>query len=601
MAWEMLIFKHSYLPGFDALGLTAGQAEQVDMANGVYLSPVMTQTFTNPQTGQFDPEMQRQFVSGIDADPSGNASTIWNYLKEQSFNQRVMSKYLSLVTQGMNVSAADLQRGVDDAGATVNGRYISQSYTTIADSLIKVSDSDIRAYYRDNKERFRQQESRGIEYVLFDMLPSDADFAEAAERVADIAAEFEAAEDPMQYAQANSQQNPDTRFVSPASLDTSLAGLVSGSEKMVGPTLRGQEYTISRLAATRMMPDTLGAKHILLPATSATLADSLVTVLRRGSDFAALSAEFSIDPGAQTQGGDLGRFAPEQMIPEFSEACIAASRGDIFTVNSQYGLHVVQLTYKTAPTLKAQIATVVYTVDPSPATEQSIYSNASSFAAAAAGSTEKFRDAASTEGLSPRIARISGTESNVQGLNNSRELVRWAFTANQGNTSTILDIDGDYVVANLNEVRHQGTAPVQQVASDIRMMLVQKEKGRMIAEKMSAAGSTLDAAATDLGVEATLVNDLQYGAFFLDGPAGMEMKLIGAMSAGRTTGQLSKPVEGSTGVFLFDITGVAMLDSNAPESEKVRLEAAAQSYIAERVNMALLEESEITDSRAKYF
>ncbi len=597
MAWEAMILKHSFLPGFEAMGIAAGDAEQIDMTSGVYLSPVIQGTFVNRSTGMYDPEMLRQFIANRDNDPSGNSSMLWDYLKEQMVNQRLMSKYISLVTNSFTVNQVEIEQGVKDANSLTSGRYISLPYNTIADSLVKVTDSQVKKYYNEHKQAFKQGESRTVRYVVFDMLPSDEDYAAAEARVAELATEFAAADEPMQYAQANSQQNPDTRFVRVENLETGIAALVSGAAKFYGPTLRGDVYTMARLAATKMAPDTIGAKHILLQPTDTALADSLLSVIRKGGDFASLAGEFSLDKNAA--GGDLGRFAPEQMIAEFSDACLKAAKGDIFTVNTQFGLHVVQLTYKSAPVLKAQIATVIHTVEPSQKTEQEIYGQASNFAVAAAGSAEKFDAAVSAEGLSARTARIRNTERNVQGLDNSRELVHWAYTAKKGAVSTIMEVGGGYVIASLAEVRHQGIASVQEVSSDIRQILIREEKGKMLAEKLSAAGSSLDQAAQTLALEPQTVTDLQTGAFFIDG-AGVEQKLIGAFCA-TPAGQTGKPVQGMSGVFLFEVTNVATADNATPESEKVRLEAAAQAYIAERVAQALGEESKITDTRVKFF
>ena len=89
MAWQSLIMKYAYQPGFEELGLNATEAEQIDMVNGVYLSPVVTATFVNPQTQSFDPTLLRNFISNLGADPSGRAQLLWNYLKEQMNDRRV--------------------------------------------------------------------------------------------------------------------------------------------------------------------------------------------------------------------------------------------------------------------------------------------------------------------------------------------------------------------------------------------------------------------------------------------------------------------------------------------------------------------------------
>ena len=65
LAWEQLIMDNSLKPGFDRMGMTVSEAEQLDMLDGVYLSPVVTSTFVNPSTGLFDPHFMKSFMSSV--------------------------------------------------------------------------------------------------------------------------------------------------------------------------------------------------------------------------------------------------------------------------------------------------------------------------------------------------------------------------------------------------------------------------------------------------------------------------------------------------------------------------------------------------------
>lgn len=599
MAWESMITKYSYNPGFDYLGISVEEAEQVDMVNGSYISPVISTTFVNRSTGVYDPAMLKGFISNLDADPSGRSRMMWDYLKGQMNEQRAKSKYFTLVSMGMFVNDLEVEAGVTAANNLYNARYIDQNYSLIADSTVKVSDSEIKSYYSSHKAMFKQGASRDVEYVVFDLLPSEQDYADAQKYIDELSVEFAASETPMQYATLNSQAAPDARYYKESQLDAKIAAALYGKSGVTyGPVLEGDTYTIARLSEMKNFPDSLGARHILLDASATTLADSLVNVLKKGSDFATLATEFSTDQAANAKGGDLGKFAPEQMIPVFSDACIKANTGDIFTVNSQFGIHVVQLTFKSPLTPKAQIATITYKVEPSEFTQQSVYADASKFISAATGSYENFKKATTEAALSKRVARIKNTDRTVSGMENSRELVRWAFTSEKGNVSQIMEIGGDYVVSAVTDVREDGIAPVEQAVAAIKSILIQQKKGDMLAQKM--AGSSLDAVASSLGIEVKEVTDLQFGAFYIDG-VGVEQKLIGAICGGAPLNTLSKAVKGSSGVFLFDVNNITIADNATSESEKVRLEAMATSYINERVSQALVEASNVKDWRVKFF
>ncbi len=597
-AWEQLIMKYAYAPAFKKLGFLVSNAEQVDMINGVYLSPVITSTFVNPSTGSFDAELLKNFLGNVGND--NVAYAIWEFLKNQMNQNRLMTKYFALVSGGFFANDLEVEQGLAAANTTYGARVVSKSYSDVPDSLVNVTSAEIRKYYDEHKRMFRQGESRDVEYVVFDVFPSEEDYAEAKKYIDEVAAEFATTDTPMQYATLNSQKKPDTRYYKESDLDTKMAAIAFGKDagKMYGPVLNNDVYTISRLSDTRMLPDTIGARHILLAKDQKALADSLVGVIRKGSDFATLAATFSQDPTAAQNGGDLGHFAPEQMIPEFSEACIAARQGDVFTVESMYGLHVVNLTYKTKSVKKAQIATIIYRVDPSATTQQKIYTEANSFLAAAAGGYDAFKQAVNDAALSKRNVRIRNTDRTISGLDDAKELIRWSFNNKAGTVSQIMEIDENYVIAALAEVRKEGIAPVEQVAAQIRATLLNKAKAAYLANEMK--GGSLDEIASAVGVEPKSVGDLQFSSFYVP-EFGAEPRLIGAICGGAAEKTLSKPVEGFTALYLFEVDSVTTTEEATAESEKVRLDATALYYVNERCIQALAEESDIKDMRVKFF
>ncbi len=599
VTWDQMIRRYSYEPSFESMGLTVSDAEQVDMVGGNYISPVILQTFVNPQTGMFDREFLKEFLSNVDYDQ--NAYRMWDYLKDQMLQHREMTKLSALVRNGFGVNELEVSEGVRDANNIYAARVAWQTYASVPDSLINITGTQVRDYYAAHKKAFRQSASRDIEYVVFDLVPSEEDYAAAKEYIDQIAAEFNESEMPMQYATINSQVRPDIRYYPENQLEPQLAAIAFGKRKgeTYGPVLSGDKYTVSRLSDIKMMPDSLGARHILVGRDRKPLADSLLGVLKSGGDFAALAEEYSADPGSARNGGDLGRFAPEQMITEFSEACVAANQGDIFTVESPYGIHVVELLYKSRPVEKAQIATITYAVEPSEPTQQEVYGRASSFLSAAGSTLEGFRQAVNDEVLAKRNVRIRNTDRTISGMDNSRELVRWAFNNDEGAVSGIMEVDGSYVVAALTEVREDGTATLKQASPEIRAVLMREARGRLLAEKVLGA-TTVEEAAEAFDTDVHDVQDVQFASFYIP-DVGVEPKLIGAICGGVPEGVLSAPVEGASGLYVFEITDVSEKDNVTEESERVRLEANLQNYLPQRLQQALVEESEVTDRRVRFF
>ena len=98
-------------------------------------------------------------------------------------------------------------------------------------------------------------------------------------------------------------------------------------------------------AVKQMHPqEEVHARHILVPTEDE--ARAIETQLKGGADFAALAKEKSKDPGA-ANGGDLGWFTKDQMVPEFADAAFKLDKGQISDpVHTQFGWHIIQVVDK---------------------------------------------------------------------------------------------------------------------------------------------------------------------------------------------------------------------------------------------------------------
>lgn len=597
--WELMITKYAYRPGFEKMGLSACEAEQFDMVNGVYISPVISQIFVNQNTGQYDPEMVKNFVSRIGSDQTGRLAAVWDYNKQQMIDQRVMTKYYSLLSKGQFVTDLEIEAGVTTANNKYSVDYVKLDYSIIPDLSVEATNAEMKKWYAAHEIQYKQGASRDINYVSFDLVPSTEDFAQAKTYIDEIATEFATSATPLQYAKLSSSEQIDQRYVKRSDIDPEIAQVVLADRKaMYGPALNGDVYTIARFSEEKNLPDSIGAKHILVPATDTQLADSLVNVLKSGGDFAALSAQYSMDKQANQRGGDLGIFPPEYMIPEFSEACVKANKGDIFTITTQYGVHVVQLTYKSALTPKFQIAQIKYKVQPSDVTQQIMYGKASAFVTKVAGVPENFVKVALEDKLPLMEGNIANRDREILGLKNSGEIVRWAFNGEKGDISQILEIDGNYILAIISQVKEDGIAPFEQVKEAVRTAVIKEKKFEQIAKKVAGATSIAEVASKE-GVEVVKIDSIKMSDFYING-LGIEQRFIGAI-CGSKQGIVSKPVKGTAGVFVFAVTNVANSEQATFESEKVKLEATTNSYISERARMALEQKAEIKDWRVKFF
>ncbi|MBO5805689.1 MAG: SurA N-terminal domain-containing protein [Tidjanibacter sp.] len=595
-AWNDMVMANAYSPSFTKLGLTISDAEVVDMIQGGFISPVISSFFADPATGTYSPEVLRNFLAQIDANPA--VLDLWNYIKKKAAEQRLVSNFSTLVSAGFAASELDVNNSVAAANTSSNAKIVVKPYYAIADSLVAApTSSEIKAYYNDHKELFRQTAQRNVEYVVFNIEPSEEDFATAKEEVEALAEEFKAAENVLGFATANTHGTVDSRYYAEDKIAAEYKPYAFGKQKgqLYGPVLNGTTYKMARISNVRQMPDEIGARHILLSFDQQDLADSIQTALRKGAKFAELAQKYSLD-GSAAEGGDLGRFAPEAMVPEFSEALLAAKLNEVVKVESQFGIHIAQLTYRSKPIRKAQVAEITYEVVAGDATIQKAANEANSFIAAA--NKSDFATAVSELGVAKRTARIRNTDRTVTGLNDARELVRWAYNNKVGKVSSTMEIDGDYVVATVTDIRKEGYLPIKEASSRIVNQLRNEAKLAWVAEQIEGT-TTIEEAAEKLGVEVVESNDVFGNANNIVG-VGPDMKLVGAIAAAEE-GVVSTPVAGNYGVYVFTVDGRTASETINAVDEKIRLESQELFYINERIDQALRDGAEIEDNRVRFF
>jgi peptidyl-prolyl cis-trans isomerase C len=115
--------------------------------------------------------------------------------------------------------------------------------------------------------------------------------------------------------------------------------------KEVGPTVT-EEAIRARYdhdVAGKPGEEEVHAKHILVDSEAE--AKKIIADLKGGADFAALAKQYSKDPSGAQQGGDLGFFKKDEMVPEFATAAFALQPGQVSQtpVHSQFGWHVILL------------------------------------------------------------------------------------------------------------------------------------------------------------------------------------------------------------------------------------------------------------------
>ena len=582
-------------PGFDKMGLRVTEPERMSMVSGQHPSQAFYNAFADPRTGEYNVAAVHQFLS--EAEANAQAQLAWAQLNEQARMEREVAKFLGLIKGGVYVNSLEVANGVNSANNTYAGKWAGKKYSAVPDSLIQLKSSDIKAYYNSHKNMFKQTPSRALSYVVFEVSPTDDDMLALEKSVAEVGAQFAATEELKSFVRANRNGKIADNYVSAKQLSEEEAkALLDGAT--YGPVLKNNEWTMARALDTKIVPDSMGIRHIVLPYTQEALADSLLTVLKGGADFAQVAAQYSVYDATAANGGEVGVMPFSAFSGEFAAALANAKTGDIVKIASGDAIQLMQVYRADKPSKHVQVASITYPVEASAATRRDIHNQAGTFSVNAKGSVEAFNDAASAAAVTPRIASLAQGERTIRGLEDSRDVARWAYGAEVGDVSEIFPVGKDYVIAMLTEIDDNEFAPLEKVSAQIRAQVLRDKKYDYIVKELS--GSTLDEQAKSLGTEVADFDNVTFGAFYVNGP-GFEPRLIGAISSTTEKGVLSAPVKGLSGVYVFEVDDIQTSDKQTAEGEKVRAQAMAESMAQQFSVQAIQQMAKIQDLRGKYF
>lgn len=594
-AWQALIGKYVLTLGFDKMGLRVTEPERMSMVSGQHPSQAFYNAFADPRTGEYNVAAVHQFLS--EAEANAQAQQAWAQLNEQARMEREVAKFLGLIKGGVYVNSLEVANGVNSANNTYAGKWAGKKYSAVPDSLIQLKSSDIKAYYNSHKNMFKQTPSRALSYVVFEVSPTDDDMLALEKSVAEVGAQFAATEELKSFVRANRNGKIADNYVSAKQLSEEEAkALLDGAT--YGPVLKNNEWTMARALDTKIVPDSMGIRHIVLPYTQEALADSLLTVLKGGADFAQVAAQYSVYDATAANGGEVGVMPFSAFSGEFAAALANAKTGDIVKIASGDAIQLMQVYRADKPSKHVQVASITYPVEASAATRRDIHNQAGTFSVNAKGSVEAFNDAASAAAVTPRIASLAQGERTIRGLEDSRDVARWAYGAEVGDVSEIFPVGKDYVIAMLTEIDDNEFAPLEKVSAQIRAQVLRDKKYDYIVKELS--GSTLDEQAKSLGTEVADFDNVTFGAFYVNGP-GFEPRLIGAISSTTEKGVLSAPVKGLSGVYVFEVDDIQTSDKQTAEGEKVRAQAMAESMAQQFSVQAIQQMAKIQDLRGKYF
>jgi peptidyl-prolyl cis-trans isomerase D len=617
VTWDNMIQDMLMEKQYDKLGIYVTNDELKDLIIGEKPHPAIAQLFTDPQTGVFNRQAFNAFMQRIQNEgEESQEKTYYLFIENEIFRQRMNIKYQNLIKKGLYATSLEALRQQQESSRNIDLDYLVENFNTVSDSSIHVEEDDLKKYYKENINRYKQEESRDVHYVYFDVVPSPSDFKTAQQWINNILPDFEKAEDIKQFVNIESDVPFDAKNYNEGELPDTLNAFMFKAAKgaVYGPYFEKNAYKISRLAAINYLPDSVKARHILLRANQNNAqvvfkqADSLMNLIKKGADFAQLAMVYSSDGSAQS-GGDLGWFREGQMVKAFSDSCFHAKKGELKLVATQYGLHIIQVLDQSPLIKQIQVGTLVKNVVPSEATDHEYYVKANEFAGLN-NTYDKFNKAIESGNLTAnsKVAlRLGPMDKKVNDMESARQLVTWAYKAKEHDvTSTVFKFGYKYVVAALDKVREKGFIPLTDIRADIENRVRQQKKAEKISatiESKSAGTKSLEDLAKNLGVQTQTIAGLHFTSTSL-GNAGVEPKAIAAATA-LEKGKISGPIVGENGVYVLTVNNIDQPSEKEQKSKVPTFRNYIERNYGARTNYyayeALKELAKIKDNRREFY
>ena len=626
--WQQYVSELVIKPQFDKIGITVSDDEVYER---VVANPVQAvlQQISDPKTGRVNDQIARpdgsldvvkwkQVIQNLPAEQEMAIRQIEDNVK----STRYYEKFRSLINKGLYITSAQVKAASAESRAKANFTFVAKRFDSVSDSTIKLTESDIQKYYNDNSYKFiNPQTTRKIEYVAFNVVPSEKDLADIEKDAQRAASEFKgkSMKEDSAFIQQESENGAitiqdftkKTMIIRDSSVFTSPVGTV------FGPYNEGAYFKIYKLEAVNSVADSARVRHILIgindPKTNQPKrsmpqakreADSLLTLIKNKTvTFDTLVKTVSDDLGSTDKGGDYGWFDENKgFVDPFKNAGLMGTKGNISVVETQFGYHIIEvLDVSKAHHNSYKVAQIFKLIAPSDETNQKIFAEANEFGGMN-NTAELFDKAVEAKKLTKRIAdNIKEGDRQLPGLQQAKELVRWVYSAKKGDVSTF-SFNDKHIVAKLTSIRNKGVLPLEEVKEEVTLKAIQQKKAEMfINEFNTKAGSTknIGEIAGKMGLEPNIRQSIALTSNNVEG-LGFDPIFMGT-TLGTKAGSSSKPTVGNVAVFVVAVSSVVS-DPETPdflENKKAELQQAITSRSDYEVVNALKDVSDIEDHKSR--
>ena len=624
--WQSYVNNKLIAEQAEKLGLKVTDAEiQSIIDQGTH--PLLMQTpFRNPQTGMFDKDMLKKFLvdyANLNASQMPaqyveyyqKMGAFWQFVEKTLAQSTLAEKYQNLVTKSLISNPVAAEDAFNSRTEQSDLLLAGVPYSSINDSTVQVSDSEIKDRYNEKKEQFKQLvETRDIRYIDVKVVPSDADrkavekeVTEYSNQLASTTADFgtfvRSTGSSVNYCEV-----PVSKSVFPADVASRLDS--TNVNDVYGPYYNQTDdsFNAFKLLAKVSSPDSIQFRQIQVYADTEektkTLADSIYNALKGGADFAAVAKIYG-QTGEATwvnaqswEGSEL-----DADNSKFINTLLNQPVNELANLNMGQANLILQVMNKKSMQTKYKVAVVKREVEFSKETYNAAYNKFSQFVAQNTTIDSMVKNAEeSGYTLMPRTD-LSSAEHYVGGVRSTREALKWIFAAKPGEVSPLYECgENDHLmVVALDKIHEAGYRDINSVAEMLRAEIRRDKKAEKIMEEMKKYNSI----AQVKGMKDAVSDSVKHVTF--SAPAYISVTrssepVIGAVAAKTAANKVSAPIKGNGGVYMIQVyakeKGSEKFDA---KQEETTLTNMAVRIAGNQLINDLYQKAKVVDQRYLFF
>jgi len=624
MVWEQEVRQAIMETQFEELNITVEKDQMRDLLkNALATSP----EFLN-EAGMFDENKLNEYIANLKETSAATYQEWVNYEKSLASNA-LQQNYFNLVKAGLTGTLEEGKFEHKLEGNKVDIKFVQLPFSSIADSTVTVSKSEIASYIEKHKDLYKADESRDIQYVEFKeaatiededdikagivALLNDYEVYNEATKSNDVVTGFSKTQDNEDFVNSNSDIKFDSRYLFKSSLPTAVADSIFNLNEgeIYGPYKDNGYFKVSKVVGVKQIPDSAKVRHILIPFIGATragadvtktdeqakqTADSILSIVKSDSSKFVSLLDLSSDKVSNEKDGEIEFAYTDSFAPEFRDFSFENNKGDLDVVKTSFGYHVIEILSQTDKQRAIQVATIARKIEPSQETIDKVFRDASSFEISAEN-----KDFAELATESKYVARpvnsIKILDENIPGIGNQRQIVKWAFN-DETEIGKIkrFNIPSGYAIVQLVAKHKEGLMSVEEATITAMPAIRKEKKASIIRDRIKVTNLDDLAAAENTTVKTASAINMKNPTI---SGAGREPFVVGA-AFGLKEGQTSKLIDGNNGVYMIQVTKIT------PAVELDNYQAAANQVEKQKLNVvntnlynALKEAADIEDNRAK--